>query len=59
MSSRLSISALYDSHNGTEISCADVSSITLESSSTTIIIIDSQIQGMHYTCTHVVVVVTS
>ena len=46
VSSRLSISALYSSHNGTEITCVDVSLITLESS-TTIIIIDSQIQGMH------------
>ena len=44
VSSRLSISALYDSHNGTEINCSDMSSSTVES--TTIVVIDGQIQGI-------------
>ena len=43
VSSRLLISAVSDSHNGTEISCSDVNSQT--ESSTTIFVIDP-IQGM-------------
>ena len=46
VSSRLLISAVGNSHNGTEITCSDVSSQTAEAASTTIVIIDSQIQGM-------------
>ena len=48
VSSMLLISPVSDSHNGTDITCLDVSSPTTESS-TTIIAIDSQIQGIMYT----------
>ena len=43
VSSRLLISSVSSSHNGTAIICSDVTSTT---ASTTIIIIDSQIEGM-------------
>ena len=43
VSSRLLISAISNSHNGTAITCSDV---TTETASTTIVIIDSQIEGM-------------
>jgi hypothetical protein len=47
VSSRLLISAVGNSHNGTEITCSDVISQTEETASTTIVVIDhSQIQGM-------------
>ena len=48
VSSMLQISPVSDGHNGTDITCVDVSSPTTESS-TTIIAIDSQIQGIMYT----------
>ena len=44
VSSRLLISAISYSHNGTEITCSDLG--TTESASTTIVVIDSQIQGI-------------
>ena len=43
VSSWLLISAVSNSHNGTAITCSDV---TTETASTTIVIIDSQIEGM-------------
>ena len=45
VSSRLLISSISNSHNGTAINCSNVASPT-ETASTTIIIIDSQIEGM-------------
>ena len=47
VSSTLLISTVGNSHNGTEITCLDVSSQPEETASTTIVVIDSQIQGMH------------
>jgi hypothetical protein len=47
VSSRLLISPVTESHNGTEVTCTDVISSQIMESSTTIIIINSQIQGMH------------
>ena len=44
VSSRLLISAISDSHNGTAITCSHVG--TIKSESTIIVIIDSQIQGI-------------
>ena len=44
VSSRLIISAVSNSHNGTAITCSDV--IT-ETASTTIVVIDNQIQGTY------------
>ena len=44
VSSRFLISVVSDYHNGTEITCSDVSSSTTES--TTIVVIDDQIQGI-------------
>ena len=46
VSSTLIVSPVSDSHNGTEITCVDVESPTSESSSATIVIIGSQIQGI-------------
>ena len=48
VSSMLIVSPVSDGHNGTDITCVDVESPTLESSSTTIVVIDSQIQGIMY-----------
>ena len=61
VSSMLLISPVSDGHNGTNITCVDVSSSTTEAASTTIIIIGSRIQGIHinlhkYTYTCVVVI---
>ena len=48
VSSRLLISPVTESHNGTEVTCVDVSSSPIMESSTTIIIIfNCQFQGMH------------
>jgi hypothetical protein len=47
VSSRLLISPITESHNGTEVTCVDVSSSPTVESSTIIIIINDQIQGMH------------
>jgi hypothetical protein len=48
VSSRLLISGVVSSHNGTEVTCSDVTSQTEDMASTTIVVIDhSQIQGMH------------
>ena len=46
VSSRLLINAVGNSHNGTQITCLDVRSQTEEVASTTIVVIDSHIQGM-------------
>ena len=46
VSSTLLITAVANSHNGTEITCLDVSSQPEDMVSTTIVVIDSQIQGM-------------
>ena len=61
VSSMLLISPVSDGHNGTDITCVDVSSSTTEAASTTIIIIGSWIQGIHinlheytYTCVAVI-----
>ena len=45
VSSRLLISAISNSHNGTAITCSDVTSTT--TTSTTILVIDNQIHGKH------------
>ena len=53
VSSRLLISAISYNQNSTEITCSDVG--TTESASTTIVIIDSQIQGtiiMYIVCSY-------
>ena len=51
VSSRLLISPVTESHNGTEVTCVDLSSSSVMESSTTIVIINFKIQGnsMH-TC---------
>ena len=54
VSSRLLINAVGNSHNGTEITCQDVSSQPEDMASTTIVVIDSQIQGMQ--CLHISIV---
>ena len=46
VSSALLISVVGNSHNGTEITCLDVSSQPEDMASTTIVVIESQIQGM-------------
>ena len=46
VSSTLLITVVGNSHNGTEITCLDVSSQPEEMASTTIVVIDNQIQGM-------------
>ena len=47
VSSRLLISPVTESHNGTEVTCVDLSSSPAMESSTTIVVIDGQVQGMH------------
>ena len=51
VSSRLLISPVTESHNGTEVTCVDLSSSSVMESSTTIVVINVKIQGnsMH-TC---------
>ena len=46
VSSRLLINAVGNGHNGTQITCLDVSSQPEEMASTTIVVFENQIQGM-------------